>query len=50
VLLGSKDGQSNLGRGEWLVNGVYQVAFTPARQYTVTFATGSAQNVCDEIG
>ncbi|MEV6105997.1 hypothetical protein AB0M28_14960 [Streptomyces sp. NPDC051940] len=51
VLIGFQEGQGNLPRGEYVVDGVYTVQFSPAGQRTVTWTGGTESliDVCDQI-
>lgn len=50
-LLGFEEGQGNLPRGEYVVDGVYTVEITAADQRTVTWKEGTKKltDVCDKI-
>ena len=49
VVVAIKDGASNLPRGLWTLNGVYDIYFSPTRYSTVTFRRGGMHDVCADI-
>jgi hypothetical protein len=49
VLLSVRDGQGNLPRGLWIVDGVYQLVISATGYRTVTMIHGHLDNVCDHL-
>jgi hypothetical protein len=49
VLARFKDGASNIPRGVWTINGIYDVHFSPTGFKTVTIFHGGAHDVCADL-
>jgi hypothetical protein len=49
VLAGIREGTSNIPRGLWTINGVYDVAFSPTNFKTVTFYRGGLHDLCADL-
>jgi hypothetical protein len=49
VLLRVRDGQGNIPRGLWRVDGVYRLTISATGYRTLTMVKGSLDNVCDHL-
>ncbi|WIN00376.1 hypothetical protein ACTOB_004077 [Actinoplanes oblitus] len=49
VLLRVREGQGNIPRGLWIVDGVYRLRISPTGYRTLTMVTGTLDNVCDHL-
>jgi hypothetical protein len=49
VLLGEREGQGNIPRGLWIVDGVYRLAISATGYRTLTMIKGTLDNVCDHL-
>lgn len=49
VLLGVRDGQGNLPRGLWVVDGVYRLVISATGHRTLTMVHGTMDNVCSHL-
>ena len=49
VLAAFKDGASNIPRGVWTINGIYDVNFSPTNFKTVTIFVGGVHDVCADL-
>jgi len=50
VLARFKDGASNIPRGVWTINGIYDVHFSTTGFKTVTIFHGGVHDVCADVG
>jgi hypothetical protein len=50
VLIGFRADSGTLPRGLWIINGVFQLSFSPSGFKTLTMVVGTTDNVCDHIG
>jgi len=50
VLAAFKDGASNIPRGLWTINGIYEIHFSPTNFKTVTIRRGGLHDVCADLG
>ena len=49
VLAAFKDGASNIARGVWTINGIYEINFSPTNFKTVTIRRGGLHDVCADL-
>jgi hypothetical protein len=49
VLAALKDGASNIPRGVWTINGIYDVHFSPTNFKTITIFHGGVHDVCADL-
>jgi hypothetical protein len=49
VLIGFRPDSGTLPRGLWVINGLFQLAFSPTGIKTLTMVTGTTDNVCNHI-
>jgi hypothetical protein len=49
VLELNKEGSSNIPRGVWTVNGIYDIHFSPTNFKTVTIFVGGVHDVCADL-
>ncbi|MZD06158.1 hypothetical protein GTW43_13805, partial [Streptomyces sp. SID5785] len=49
ILLGVPEGQGNLPRGEYVIDGTYTLTISATGYRTVTWAHGSADDVCERL-
>ncbi|WP_203723662.1 hypothetical protein [Actinoplanes teichomyceticus] len=49
VLLRVREGQGNIPRGLWIVDGLYRLAISATGHRTLTMVRGSLDNVCDHL-
>jgi hypothetical protein len=49
VLAAFKDGASNIPRGVWTINGVYEINFSTTNFKTVTIFRGGVHDVCADL-
>jgi hypothetical protein len=49
VLARFKDGVSNIPRGVWTINGIYDVNFSTTNFKTVTIFVGGVHNICTDL-
>ncbi len=49
VLVGVREGASNIPRGLWTLNGVYEIDFSPTNFKTITIRVGGRHDVCADL-
>ncbi|HEV7962576.1 MAG TPA: hypothetical protein VGP57_08585 [Actinoplanes sp.] len=49
VLAAFKDGASNIPRGVWTINGVYEINFSTTNFKTVTIFRGGVHDICADL-
>jgi hypothetical protein len=50
VLIGFRADSGTLPRGLWVINGLFQLTFSPSGIKTLTMVAGTTDNVCNHIG
>jgi hypothetical protein len=49
VMVGFRENAGTLPRGQWRVDGVYRIEFTPTYNKTITMVYGTTHNACTDI-
>ncbi len=49
VMVGFRADAGTLPRGQWRVDGVYRIEFTPTYHKTITMVYGTTHNICTDI-